>query len=256
MNDETALLAAISEHPEEDTPRLVYADWLDEHDLPVRAEFIRLQCELDRRRRANEGWRSDLLIREAVILKNHAGDWFLLPCSVCNGDTANIVRSECNQCDDTGWYTVSPKRGFAECLSATVSECFEQEKCPMCRGSKQVPDQFGTGVFVCPECYEDDYFGYHVPSDWLLAAVERFSTLERCFLTDIQPDSPDSGKDLWSWYLHDVPELLFDVMTGWDDIGDGRKSWRSRDKAIDVCNRAVITIAKDELKKRSKQVSA
>ena len=30
MSDEKALLAAIWEHPHEDTPRLVYADWLDE----------------------------------------------------------------------------------------------------------------------------------------------------------------------------------------------------------------------------------
>jgi uncharacterized protein (TIGR02996 family) len=46
MSDEEALLAAIAAHPEEDTPRLAYADWLDENDQPARAEFIRLQIEL------------------------------------------------------------------------------------------------------------------------------------------------------------------------------------------------------------------
>jgi uncharacterized protein (TIGR02996 family) len=47
--DEKALLAAICGEPEEDTPRLAYADWLDETGDPVksaRAEFIRLCCEL------------------------------------------------------------------------------------------------------------------------------------------------------------------------------------------------------------------
>jgi uncharacterized protein (TIGR02996 family) len=44
MSDEAALLAAILAHPDEDTPRLVYADWLTEHGQPERAEFIRLQC--------------------------------------------------------------------------------------------------------------------------------------------------------------------------------------------------------------------
>src|SRR5215216_6655639 len=39
-----ALLAAIIAHPDEDTPRLMYADWLDENGDPARAEFIRLQC--------------------------------------------------------------------------------------------------------------------------------------------------------------------------------------------------------------------
>ncbi|HEY1186518.1 MAG TPA: TIGR02996 domain-containing protein [Gemmata sp.] len=46
MSDEDALLAAISAHPDEDTPRLAYADWLDEHGDPDRAEFIRLQIGL------------------------------------------------------------------------------------------------------------------------------------------------------------------------------------------------------------------
>lgn len=44
MTDEDALLAAIAAHPEEDTPRLMFADWLDENGRPLRAEFIRLQC--------------------------------------------------------------------------------------------------------------------------------------------------------------------------------------------------------------------
>jgi uncharacterized protein (TIGR02996 family) len=49
MTDDLALLAAIRAAPDDDAPRLVYADWLDEHDQPERAEFIRVQCELARR---------------------------------------------------------------------------------------------------------------------------------------------------------------------------------------------------------------
>jgi uncharacterized protein (TIGR02996 family) len=41
-----ALEAAIVAHADEDTPRLAYADWLDEHGDPDRAEFIRVQCRL------------------------------------------------------------------------------------------------------------------------------------------------------------------------------------------------------------------
>jgi uncharacterized protein (TIGR02996 family) len=43
-----AFLQAIIEHPDDDAPRLVYADWLDDHGDPERAEFIRLQCQLAR----------------------------------------------------------------------------------------------------------------------------------------------------------------------------------------------------------------
>jgi uncharacterized protein (TIGR02996 family) len=46
MGTEAALLRAIRANPDEDTPRLAYADWLDEHDQPERAEFIRVQVQL------------------------------------------------------------------------------------------------------------------------------------------------------------------------------------------------------------------
>ena len=45
-SDGDALLRAICEAPWEDTPRLVFADWLEENGQPERAEFIRLQIEL------------------------------------------------------------------------------------------------------------------------------------------------------------------------------------------------------------------
>ncbi|MBM3980679.1 MAG: TIGR02996 domain-containing protein [Planctomycetes bacterium] len=41
MSDRAALLAAICAHPDEDTPRLMYADWLDEHGQSKRAAYIR-----------------------------------------------------------------------------------------------------------------------------------------------------------------------------------------------------------------------
>lgn len=47
MNDELLLMRAICEHPAEDTPRLMYADAIQEA-RPDRAEFIRVQCELAR----------------------------------------------------------------------------------------------------------------------------------------------------------------------------------------------------------------
>src|SRR5262245_2874190 len=48
MTEHDALVAAICELPDEDTPRLAYADWLDEHDEPERAAFVRAQVELAR----------------------------------------------------------------------------------------------------------------------------------------------------------------------------------------------------------------
>jgi uncharacterized protein (TIGR02996 family) len=45
VNEEAALLRAIIANPDEDTPRLVYSDWLDENDRHDRAAFIRMQVE-------------------------------------------------------------------------------------------------------------------------------------------------------------------------------------------------------------------
>jgi uncharacterized protein (TIGR02996 family) len=47
-DDERAFFDPIRDAPADDGPRLIYADWLDEHGQPARAEFIRLQCALDR----------------------------------------------------------------------------------------------------------------------------------------------------------------------------------------------------------------
>jgi uncharacterized protein (TIGR02996 family) len=45
MSDRAALLAAICAHPDEDTPRLVYADWLEENGASKRARAIRAAVE-------------------------------------------------------------------------------------------------------------------------------------------------------------------------------------------------------------------
>jgi uncharacterized protein (TIGR02996 family) len=48
VTERDALLAAIRARPADDTARLVFADWLDEHGEPQRAEFVRLQIEAAR----------------------------------------------------------------------------------------------------------------------------------------------------------------------------------------------------------------
>jgi uncharacterized protein (TIGR02996 family) len=43
--EEEGFFQAILDNPKDDAVRLVYADWLEEHDQSERAEFIRIQCE-------------------------------------------------------------------------------------------------------------------------------------------------------------------------------------------------------------------
>lgn len=74
MTSDEAFLDDIIAHPEDDVPRLVYADWLDDHDQPERAEFIRVQCE-----RAGLGRVGPkvarLELRAQELLDAHASDW-------------------------------------------------------------------------------------------------------------------------------------------------------------------------------------
>jgi uncharacterized protein (TIGR02996 family) len=77
-SDEQALLNAINAAPADDVPRLVYADWLDEHNRPERAEFIRVQCELAQVRIADPGGREqyDLLShRYQELYAAHCRTW-------------------------------------------------------------------------------------------------------------------------------------------------------------------------------------
>lgn len=57
MSDLSALLAAIRENPDEDTPRVVLADWLDEFGTTDKhkatAEFVRLTCRMRVERQIN-----------------------------------------------------------------------------------------------------------------------------------------------------------------------------------------------------------
>lgn len=61
-SDHDALLRAICEHPREDTPRLAFADYLEEHGQPERAAFIRTDVAMALR----DEWDAERLKWEAA----------------------------------------------------------------------------------------------------------------------------------------------------------------------------------------------
>lgn len=83
MTDRHAILTAIRETPDDDTPRLVFADWLEEHGEPERAELIRAQIE----RARIGGWKRPVSLALADIalesIRCHVKDGkvWLLPAS-------------------------------------------------------------------------------------------------------------------------------------------------------------------------------
>jgi uncharacterized protein (TIGR02996 family) len=105
-----AFLADICANPDDDAPRLVYADWLDDHDQPHRAEFIRVQCQLARLG-MNDPQRDELEWRAWELLTVHRQEWFSSLPALARKKKAATFR-----------------RGFVERLSLTAKEFLRQGK--------------------------------------------------------------------------------------------------------------------------------
>jgi uncharacterized protein (TIGR02996 family) len=70
-SDAEALLRAVFQQPDDDTPRLVFADYLDDHGDGERAAFIRLQCRIARLTPRDRGKR-ELRKQEAAAIARFA----------------------------------------------------------------------------------------------------------------------------------------------------------------------------------------
>lgn len=70
---EDAFLQTILDHPDDDIPRLVFADWLEEHGNP-RGAFIRLQCERAKLAPHDAAWKP-LLAQEAALRNQFEAEW-------------------------------------------------------------------------------------------------------------------------------------------------------------------------------------
>lgn len=100
-SDAAALLRAIGAEPDEDTPRLAYADLIEEHGDAARAELIRGQCEMERL-----DWRDprerELSARVDALLKKYGARW----------------RAKLPRVSGIEWARV-PTRGFFEEVTVT-----------------------------------------------------------------------------------------------------------------------------------------
>jgi uncharacterized protein (TIGR02996 family) len=74
MTHEDAFLQAIREAPADDAPRLIYADWLEEHGQSDRAEFIRVQCRLPGLTHEISD-HALLLARAEILLRRNWNEW-------------------------------------------------------------------------------------------------------------------------------------------------------------------------------------
>ncbi len=115
MTDRETLLAAICMSPEDDTPRLVFADWLEEHDEVAWARFIREQC-----RGASGNATPDR--RWLTLGRKHAADWFpAVPAKALTVNEANwLGRMNRPEQGGTGLQRALVRHGFVERISCTL----------------------------------------------------------------------------------------------------------------------------------------
>jgi uncharacterized protein (TIGR02996 family) len=84
MDDTEALLQAVLDAPDDDNPRLAYADYLQTHGDPMRAQFIRVQIALARLPEGGE-LHQDLERWEQAVLKRNQHEWVRLLDVLVNG---------------------------------------------------------------------------------------------------------------------------------------------------------------------------
>ncbi len=138
MTTERDLYQAVLDAPDDDAPRLIFADWLEENGQVDRAEFIRTQIEMEQYHELTPEW-IRLFRRSEKLLKGNVRKWSpKLP----------------------GWMR-SPvfRRGFIEGVALTPTRFLEQGKecfdlCPLrwiLVESRGPAKHHATEVFGCPE---------------------------------------------------------------------------------------------------------
>jgi uncharacterized protein (TIGR02996 family) len=113
-------LAAVRSNPADDLPRLVFADWLDEHNQCDHAEFIRGQIQLHGMNPWDIGYTA-LDIRCRGLLRRNAEAWL--------GDWANF--GQLAYIEDSDWPTF--ERGFPTRLTISY-ETLKSKTDRLCRG--------------------------------------------------------------------------------------------------------------------------
>ncbi len=138
MTDELFMLAAVLASPDDDTPRLLYADWLDDHDEAPHAEFIRTQCALAKmEKKAPSSFKNseeahNLRRRERDLLRKHGNGWVPKPLRVVEYEWSGTIY---RQKERDGMYVseilalqyCAFYRGFVESVRLSSTAWFEHD---------------------------------------------------------------------------------------------------------------------------------
>lgn len=246
--EERALLDGILDAPDCDTARLVYADWLQEHDLVDRAEFIRVQVQLAswnctfKQTKEQPGWKHNcgtdgngywlcqpLRSHERELFGNPRNFVNWTPAVMHTGSGAGIRMSEDEdttvELTGKGFQSVTFRRGFASEIRLTCAAFLE---------------------------YAADIFCAH--------------PITSVVLSDRAPEHHDErSPEVWAWWHmpaptwqayedHNVlPTEIWELVECPDNakgVLHRRKEFNSGDAAIAALNRACVSYGRWERAKR------
>lgn len=228
-----ALLKAIIANPDEDTPRLVYADYLQENGDDERAEFIRVQVALALLPLCGGG---DVVsaghcstCRNVVEMRRHAREllgahrekWLRVLCQKCGGSGFNSeidwpASNGCMACNGTGdigglTESVHPAtfaRGFLDCVEGCrLADVFGRKMIP-CAECQKLSRRRGPGGATqmrCGNCDGGVRYTDHQPTAWILRVFARHPTITRVPLADKRPEQVDiDRRSGWTWFVGDA----------------------------------------------------
>jgi len=209
MSDGDALLRTILEHPDDDTARLVYADWLEEHGQAERAGFMRAQVKGEPVPK-----RPNRITRLAI---GESGGAFL---EWTNGSGKRDRAI-------TAYSTTCGVAAYSAFTLANVERNRQRNRVLLARGF--------VAEITCPL----DVFQKHAPA--LFAA----HPIERVTLTDIRPTpvTTDDERPEWTYFIgtidtgYHLPQEIYFQLWG---------EWRhSREAALNALSQACVAYGRE-----------
>jgi uncharacterized protein (TIGR02996 family) len=246
--DHDALRACCLADPEDRTVRLVYADEVQRLGEDDRAELIRVRVEweqLDGSRKTGHGFPSadrdrmgELNTRIAELLASNP-QWTRAGCPECEGSGLYHPAGfgTCLVCSGTGdlFHGLAVDfDGISLTVTAPTMQTWVGRECRACSS---------RGVGVWCECGEPLW---DAPTP-RLRAVAKVPLVEFVLAADREPEAWFyNGRTTYSWFVcgltgdaATIPEPVFDRLTGWCDVGDGRKMFPTRAAAVRAFGRGM-----------------
>lgn len=251
MNNAAALLAAIREHPEEDTPRLEFADLIQEDGEDDRAELILLQC--------------------GRAMAERTGRCFVCGWTLAKEASQGCVPGNCSYRPEVAtaeYMRIQPNREKLHrerelllrhpewrpvcrmCSGSKIHPSYGERDCPACGGTGRI-GEYRRGWLHCVTVprlvdvwergpFESNPRRQWQPTPWALTLVREHPLLAEVVCEDRRPGIGNHfDKVAYVWTMGGwrgnhctIPEVVFDELREWDHLGDGEKGWLTESAAL------------------------